>query len=822
MTAAARATTASRSTAAVATTALTSSEVWPQLPSTPPDFCSAGQLADCSSYREVERLRARIRDLERRLKAANAGDTPTPPLTPNKPWPRVDDTLEYYETRISASEGVNFSDHVNLHDIHYYGPFSSRSFTNELASFLAAALHHPVGDIQQPDDPASALVPVGGLASLSLEDQISCDCLNKTQQDYFLDLFCAHQHTLFPLIDASEFRLHYESLWSKPSLEVSFRRSSPLVDIVLALSIQLGAALIHKSKQAGPTDLRDSRLAGRMYFQRSHALLAEENKTASITAVQCYTYSVLYLANAGMMNSAQLHLTTAIQMAYAIGLHHEPPEHLSSTQQELRRRLWWTLYTLDSTTGMDLGRPWLTHLTSTSTRLPNDSLEVAQALATDYISPSSDNTWLSYHSHVLRLVNTIRTILAAFRDKSGDIMSETKTKSFYKEAQAREKCARFLSDCAKRLRVWTQDVPSGLKIRRYGGGDAFSTDTSPLELDFSAPTWLQVQRISLALRYHKHAMDLYRPFICFTSSAPSSSFTPLSDNNAISCLNHAVAITNIIHQTFAETDLLSGFHCIFQYQQSATTVAAGFACASPFSPHMASARQALATAIQFFDRFDATAYSPSPFSTSVNLARDLGARVDAIVDAFRNGFSSQPTTTTITVTSSSVSSSSLSTSPFVSAPPTTALLESSPSSSLLDHHSLLASPAATTTTSTSNPSSTIGSPHPHSSSSFGNDSLMVSAGIDMALGSATAGAEGLSESVSWMADMGQVMGLEQHQQHRHQQQQSHQQQQQQEQQLWHGVDVTTDADLLMREFGFSPASTEMHGDVHQQYGHGFN
>ncbi|EOD45640.1 putative fungal specific transcription factor domain-containing protein [Neofusicoccum parvum UCRNP2] len=567
-----------------------------------------------SATKEVERLRAQIRDFERRLKAANDGNTPTPPLTPDKSRLPLEDTLEYYEARPTTWEGIHIASDFQSQNAHYYGPFSTQFFTKQLALFLAAVMNQPLLDIEPYYETGATSVPLGGLACLSLEDHINCDYLMKMQQDYLLDLFWSRQHACFPLIEQAEFRRHYESLWSESSMGVAFRKPSPIVDIVLALCIQFGAALIPRDEasRSSPSDVEDTRLAGRIYFQRCHALLNEEGNTTSVTAVQCYVYSVMYLINAGLMNSAQALLATAIQTAHTIGLHHEPPEHLMEPERELRRRLWWSLYILDSTTGMSLGRPWLTQLVSASCRLPNDSLGIAQALGPSY------------------------------------------------------------------------QVPNGLKLQRQGKGGSFSTDRSRLEFDFSAPVWLQRQRLVLELRYHNYAMNLYRPFICFSPTS-SSTFTPLSDNNAIACLNHAIAITNIIYQTFMETDLLNGLHCVFKYQQNAVFTAVGYSCAYPISPPASSARKALATAISVFEQFGA---GFAPASNAIHLTRELAAKVDFVVNNVRSGFS----------TSSLSRKSSFAT--------------AAPASSSSDHQSLASSLSAldTAAMSSSNPSSTLGSP----------------------------------------------------------------------------------------------------------------
>lgn len=713
-----------------------------------------------SATKEVERLRAQIRDLERRLKAASDGGSPSPPSTPDTPRPPLEDMLEYYEARTNTWKGMHILGGLRHQDAHYYGPFSVRFFTKQLESFLAdVAPQQTLLDLESTHDTGAISVPIGGLACLSLEDQINCDYLMKVQQDYLLDLFWTHHHTSFPIVEQAEFRRHYDSLWAESSMGVAFRKPSPLVDIVLALCIQFGAALIPRNEngQSNPMDVEDTRLAGRIYFQRCHALLNEKGNAASVVAVQCYVYSAIYLVNAGRMNSAQTLLATAIQTAHIVGLNHEPPETLSKAQQELRRRLWWSLYILDSTTSMILGRPCLTQLASASCRLPNDSVETARALGPNYVSPMQNITWLNCHSQTLLLVNTVRTIHAAYLDKSSDIVSQVRNRKFIKDGQAREKCARFLADCTKKLSAWAQQVPDGLKLRRRGGGDSFSTDRSPLQFDFSIPVWLQRQRLVLALRYHNHSMETYRPFISLSSTS-SSSFTPLSDNNAVACLSHAISITNIIHQTFMETDILNGLHCVFRNQQNALFTAVAYACAYPVSPQTASARKAISTAVAVFEHFGP---GFSPAGIAAELARDLAAKVDCVIDNFRNGFNH-------------------------SGPSRKSSLAPPPSlSSVASDQQSLASSVSTLDTS-SKPSSTIGSPP------LVESGHMASTGIDMAFEPVTSGATGFGESLSWPLAMEPAhTSVEQ---------------------LWN---TTVTADNFMREFDFSPAGA--HGHHHHTF-----
>lgn len=635
--------------------------------------------------------------MKRRLKTAHDGSCPGSPLAPEEAPPLQGDILEYYEAKTSTWEGIHILGHIQSQDTHYYGPFSTHFFTQQLSSFLASSTRRPLPDIEPYHDTGAASVPIGGLACLSLEDQISCDFLMKMQQDYLLDLFWSRQHTFYPLIDQSEFLRHYESLWSESSMGVAFRKPSPIVDIVLALCIQFGAALIPSNDdttgQANPSAVEDTLLAGRMYFQRCHAMLHEEAATTSITAVQCHTYSVLYLLNAGLTNSAHALLATAVQTAHTLGLHHDPPSHLhlSEPHRELRRRLWWSLYILDSTTSMTLGRPSLTHLASATCRLPNDSLHLAQPLGPTYALPpahadNDDITWLSLHTQTLLLVHAVRTIHAAFLDQqsSSAILSprtRTRThsaKSFTTDASAsaREKSARFMADCcAKKLSAWARNVPRGLRLRRRDGGPSFSTD-SPLDLDLDldassssgTPTWLQRQRLVLELRYHHHAMALHRAFIIL---GDDSSSAPMSAALAQTALDHAAAITHILHHALVEApaELLAGVHCVVRYLYGAAVTAVAYACAHPAgssgsgsgsggSHPSTTARDTIATAAEVLDRFGATF---APARAAAGVVRELGGRVDEVVLLLSSAVSSNrqtPSAMAEVVTTSSSSSSS--------------------------------------------------------------------------------------------------------------------------------------------------------------------
>ena len=128
--------------------------------------------------------------------------------------------------------------------------------------------------------------------------------------------------------------------------------------------MQYGVASVPRSNAATEpkldVDSSDTTIAGRWLYQRSQTLLACELENPSNTTLQCYIFSIYYLCSASFQNMAYSTLALAVRTAHILGLHLEPSADMPRNQRELRKRLWWTLYTLESKTYISLdghGRP---------------------------------------------------------------------------------------------------------------------------------------------------------------------------------------------------------------------------------------------------------------------------------------------------------------------------------------------------------------------------------------------------------------------------------------------------------------------------------
>ena len=293
--------------------------------------------------------------------------------------------------------------------------------------------------------------------------------------------------------------------------------------------------------------------------------------------------------------------------------------------------------------GESLGRTWqMAQVSQMTCSLPADSQSAAQLSGSNFVSHGENITWLSYHVQCAKLHIAVRAVYAAFDDKVASVSQGKNENFFFEDAEAQEKLAESFMQDMRVVQEWVRNVPKALMTARKGNGESFSPDRSSLEIDLSVPVWLQRQRLLLELLYHNLVMTLYRPFIRFRASSTPS--TPLADGHAISCLNHAISTTNIIHQVLLGNDVLNGCHEAYQYQWTAALSLVGFGFGYPICSAAPSARKAMNTVKDVLDIFGnnfATAAS------AVNVMLELTMKVDLFMDRFRTGMlpSPQPSTT---------------------------------------------------------------------------------------------------------------------------------------------------------------------------------
>ncbi|EEA21979.1 hypothetical protein TMatcc_008598 [Talaromyces marneffei ATCC 18224] len=535
--------------------------------------------------------------------------------------PHLDQVQRFGEQRRSKHlESIHIQT-VHPHQRHCYGRSSSFYFIGRLSSYLGLPPCQLTSDgLMQMDPEAQSLKN-----SLNSDVSLTELYLSKSQEEYFLHLFFPSYNVYYPIIDLAEFMQHYQSLWTSPTS----RRSSALVDIVLALSMQYADALMPRDYAALRNNIEgivniDAAIAGRKFYRRCQLLLTDELEGPSITTLQCHFFSVIYLSNASFHNAAHSHLAMAVRTGTILGLHWHPPGKVSDQQAEFRKRLWWTVYALEIKMTLELGRP----LALTMSQIPCPPPDRHQD---DPYTHQGTNRFTA-NRHFIQLMLGGRVVYATFQRKCSEALghdhNNNSSSSIYNNPAALEIVAEAVSAAAaQHFHAWQRELPEPLKTKRLNSGEPLSTDRSALNLKESVPLGMSRQRLFLELLYHSVSMNIYRAFICFDSFQQKNN-TPLADGNAVLSVNHAITITNIVYQVLKESNFLAGFHETFQWQWNATLTLIGFIVVFPNGPLTIPARDALVTAIEVFDiigKYIGIACS------AASVARDLFARIEPLI-----------------------------------------------------------------------------------------------------------------------------------------------------------------------------------------------
>jgi len=574
------------------------------------------------AYREIERLKQRVQELELE-KERKAEKTPAslPPSMPDDQDPGKGD-LDLGEPRPKRFwEGIHISTAASPQKT-WYGSSSLFYFIGRINTFLTSAFQQTCSAHRMLPNSASNLLdgpttvsaedPAGQLVAPT-DDPISAgEYLTPTQEEYFLGLFWQSYYTSFPILDELEFKQHYQSLWATSDEK---RKPSALVDIVIAICMQYGMARLPgvgrglSAASRAKVSNTDATIAGRWYYRRCQTLLSTELESPTISTLQCHILCSIYLCCGSFQNMADNACGLAVRTAYMLGLHLEPPWSIPQREREMRKRLWWSLYVLETKMSMKLGRPFLLYDSSTTCSLPADDREIAMLSGSSFALVGENVTWLTWNLHNTKLILAARTAYTAFYDSAPDTFNVCNGQPI-----------------TDRLEEWLKDVPGALKTKRQNNGVPFSTDRSALKIEQFAPLWLQRQRLLLELMYHNLCTNLYRPSISF---APAAAQTPLADRTAIKCAAHAMALTHMMHQVLSSTSILAGWHEAFQWQWNAAMTLVGFVLAHPQGVSTRAARSTIDLSVAVFENFG---NSFAVAAGAANIMSELCTKVDLLIE----------------------------------------------------------------------------------------------------------------------------------------------------------------------------------------------
>jgi hypothetical protein len=128
-----------------------------------------------------------------------------------------------------------------------------------------------------------------------------------------------------------------------------------LVLMVFALGSQF-ADLRHRASSAYNPGI--SRCPGRYFYDVASRLLPMATFDCSIQAMQACLVTAVYLLPEHVYDRAYLYLSHALRIAISLHMHRQKTDNRSSCRDsEINHRLWWSVFSLDRTVSIKLGRP---------------------------------------------------------------------------------------------------------------------------------------------------------------------------------------------------------------------------------------------------------------------------------------------------------------------------------------------------------------------------------------------------------------------------------------------------------------------------------
>ncbi|SPJ80727.1 uncharacterized protein FTOL_08836 [Fusarium torulosum] len=146
-------------------------------------------------------------------------------------------------------------------------------------------------------------------------------------------------------------------------------RSDPSFVCLLLAIFALGSQWTFLERRGNPPSVPEGDL-GRMFFQQASSLIPDILEDDSIRSIQaCFILSV-YLMPMNAVGTSYLYMSMALKKALSLGLHQNPDDLLEERERETRRRLWWSIYSLERCTAIKLNRPRSVLSTSVEVPLP--------------------------------------------------------------------------------------------------------------------------------------------------------------------------------------------------------------------------------------------------------------------------------------------------------------------------------------------------------------------------------------------------------------------------------------------------------------------
>ncbi|KAE8367597.1 fungal-specific transcription factor domain-containing protein [Aspergillus caelatus] len=188
---------------------------------------------------------------------------------------------------------------------------------------------------------------------------------------FLLSVLIKHATDTFFYVDQAEFASEIHQFYTDPTSPL--RSDSSFVCLAMA-AFALASQWTTLEKPEGhqtSVGLERSDL-GRVFFDHARTLIPDIIERPCLRSVQAPFVLGVYLMPASAIGSSYVYLGLALRKALALDLHQDVDDQkMNEREIEVRRRLWWSLYSLERCTTVKLNRPRSISTAAITTPIPS-------------------------------------------------------------------------------------------------------------------------------------------------------------------------------------------------------------------------------------------------------------------------------------------------------------------------------------------------------------------------------------------------------------------------------------------------------------------
>ncbi|KAI9751972.1 MAG: hypothetical protein M4579_005808 [Chaenotheca gracillima] len=378
--------------------------------------------------------------------------------------------------------------------------------------------------------------------------EIALELISNSLDDACAVLRFVHQPTFYALVDR---------VYDKPPDHYGDEEYKflPLLYIVMAVGCLFARTKPNEPELAGYETLIDQGFA---YFKACRQMI-EITDCRDLTSIQAIIFMTMFLQSSAKLSTCYSYVGIALRSSLRMGLHRSVPSKFNPIEREIRKRVFWTVFKMDTYVGALLGLPKTLSQDDIDQDFPlevDDDWITKDAILQMPAGHFSLHAAANAHTRILKILAKVIRYIYPIKGLEKDMQDRRSQSNVVSHARIRE--------LERDLQEWMDNLPMQLRTGGEFPPKIARWATSPAPWFGTILTADRAQHL-LRMAYAHVQMMLYRPFLHYVSQSANSHGI---DKRSYACGAACVSVSrNIIHITseMKKRNLLIGAYWFTMY-----------------------------------------------------------------------------------------------------------------------------------------------------------------------------------------------------------------------------------------------------------------